>query len=145
MVFVRKDSTEQALNYKLLFFKRNLKLREAAGFWDFPGGKVEVQDYQESYQKAFAKLAEKFSQYHDFDKRAACIRECLEETNILISDKQTFQPAISGDFAEWLNQVGVEPAFDKLYAHFRIGPPFGFYPSIDTMFYLCFEDSTHSA
>lgn len=41
MVFIRKEPVEQSLNFKLLFFKRNIKLREAGGFWAFPGGKVE--------------------------------------------------------------------------------------------------------
>ena len=90
-MFVRKDTikdTTTPFNYKLLFLKRNPALRSAGGYWGFPGGKVESQDYLEEYEKEMPQFVQEQGRYyHDFDKRIACIRECFEETNILISKK----------------------------------------------------------
>ena len=85
---IHEQDTTTPFNFKILFLKRNPALRSAAGFWAFPGGKVETQDFFEEYEEVmptFVREQGKF--YHDFDKRITCIRECFEETGILISTK----------------------------------------------------------
>ena len=67
------------------------------------------------------------------DSRIACIRECFEETNILLcrsqpavpASRETLEQDCAGNFLKFTQRCGIEPAFDKLYAHLRMGPPFG--------------------
>lgn len=86
--------------------------------------------------------------YHDFESRIACIRECFEETNILISELPAKQPDLresldkecAGSFVKFVQKFGVEPALNQLFAYIRLGPPFSEDTQISTQFYLCFSN-----
>ena len=76
-------------DYQLLFLKR-AKKTYAGGTFAFPGGKIEAQDLQEKWQSAVPQLfsnMEFASQFHDFNKRVAVIRETFEETQLLLAEK----------------------------------------------------------
>jgi 8-oxo-dGTP pyrophosphatase MutT (NUDIX family) len=92
-------------------------------------------------------FATKGRYYHDLDSRIACIRECFEETNILLSKKpvetpdlrETLEKDCGGNFLKFAQKFSIEPAVDQLVAHLRIGPPFGEEAQTTTQFYLCFD------
>ena len=56
------------------------------GDWAFPGGKLEPQDSLERCVKVGLVTEREANKFHDFDKRAAAIRETFEETNLLMHD-----------------------------------------------------------
>ena len=55
---IHEQDTTTPFNFKILFLKRNPALRSAAGFWAFPGGKVETQDFLEEYEEVMPTFVE---------------------------------------------------------------------------------------
>ena len=105
----RQKATQGHVNgYQLLFLKRSENLY-AGGNYAFPGGKVESQDYRETWLAQAPNMFEvdqRFGLYHDFNKRMAVIRETFEECNLLAakSINETGQKAtlakFEGEFKE---------------------------------------------
>ena len=83
-----QNSHQSFLDYQILFLKR-AENTYAGGFYAFPGGKVEAQDYRENWLEKMPEFFEdphRFDLYHDFNKRIAAIRELFEECNLLFAD-----------------------------------------------------------
>jgi 8-oxo-dGTP pyrophosphatase MutT (NUDIX family) len=80
------NSHHSFLDYQILFLKR-AENTYAGGFYAFPGGKVEAQDFKETWLEKMPEVFEdphRFDLYHDFNKRMAAIRELFEECNLLL-------------------------------------------------------------
>ena len=89
LIMVRRQAQKTAskLDYELLFLKR-ADSTYAGGSYAFPGGRVEKQDFKETWSERLTDQANIFDRYHDFNKRMAAIRETFEETNLLLATSQ---------------------------------------------------------
>ena len=149
------------LDYEILFLKRAPDTF-VGGFYAFPGGKVETQDYKDTWLEKVPEIFEepyRFDLYHDFNKRMAVIRELFEECNLLLVENRhiggssvrqekfptlnSLSTEFSDDFAGYCKAHRVVPMLEKLYAFRRIGTPYGFPINQDTQFYfyICTEES----
>ena len=146
IVMVRKmaqPSTSQ-LDYELLFLKR-AESTYAGGTFAFPGGKVERQDYLETWKATtpnYFTAPFRFGIFHDFNKRQAAIRETFEECNLLLvkpenenrdleskewfgKSRADFETNYKDDFSGFCKKSGLVPQLDKLYAYRRMATPYG--------------------
>ena len=121
------------LDYELLFLKR-ADSTYAGGCFAFPGGKVERQDYRETWHASLVNLPNELARFHDFNKRVAAIRETFEETNLLLATSapgkplpslSTFESEHKQDFSGFCKRFCLTPQLDQLYAYRRIATPYG--------------------
>ena len=142
------SSLASSNDYEILIAKRSPNTM-SGGYWAFPGGHVEDQDYLEEWDKVLPDFIEKSGKhYHDFNKRVACIRELYEECNLFISDVtlpdhvklSDYEGKYEHRFAKFCKDQGVRPAIDKLLPFRRFAPPVEMRFAINTQNYLYFCD-----
>jgi 8-oxo-dGTP pyrophosphatase MutT (NUDIX family) len=129
ILFVRRCATRAGSkhDYELLLLQRNQKL-SFGGYYAFPGGKIETQDRLEKYVEKG--IFPPDVGYHDFDKRAAAIRETFEECSILLTDNTAPSNAIEeyeklANFPNLMSKYNLKPDIQSLFAFRRLGTPIG--------------------